>query len=79
MKVNVEITDAVGHEPAYTWVKRHTLEVPQLMSHYSIIRRVKSAIGWDGKLCLTNDLGHMIQIRPHGESRIAFITFDKGE
>ena len=75
MKVNVEVTDTMGHEPNYSWVKRKTIDMPDGLSNYAAVRRAKYAIGWNGKRCLTNDFGDTIELRPYGECQVAFITF----
>lgn len=75
MKVNIEITDTFGHEPNYSWVRRSTLDVVDALSDYAIVRRVKAAIGWSGKRCVTFKHGDMIELRPHGECVVCFVTF----
>ena len=76
MKLNLEVTDSFNGEPNYGWVKRATLEVPDLLSRYACVRRAKAAVGWTGKRCVTVDYGDMIELRPHGECLVCFVTFD---
>ena len=76
MNINIEVTDTFGHEPNYGWVKRATLEAPDALSRYSIVRRAKHAVGWTGKRTVTVDHGDMIELRPHGECLVCFITFN---
>lgn len=76
MKLNIEVTDTFGHEPNYGWVRRATLEVMDLTSRYACVRRAKAAVGWTGKRCVTVDHGDMIELRPHGECLVCFITFN---
>ena len=75
MKLNIEVTDTFGHEANYSWVKRHELEVPECLSNYSVVRRVKALIGWNGRRCTTTDHGDMIELRPMGACLVCFITF----
>ena len=76
MKVNVEITDTFGYEPNYSWVRRYELDVPELMSDYAIVRRVKRAVGWSGKRTTTTKYSDMIELRPYGECVVCFVTFN---
>jgi hypothetical protein len=76
MKVNIEVTDTFGHEANYSWVRRHTLDAPDTLSNYSVVRRAKAAVGWNGKRCVTVKYGDMIELRPYGECTVCFITFD---
>jgi hypothetical protein len=76
MKINIEVTDTFGHEPNYGWVRRATLEAPDLLSRYACVRRAKAAVGWTGKRTVTVDYGDMIELRPHGECLVCFITFN---
>ena len=76
MKINIEVTDCFGHEPNYSWVKRATLEAPDTLSNYSVVRRAKAAVGWNGKRCATVNYGDMIELRPYGECTVCFITFN---
>lgn len=76
MKVNIEITDTFGHEANYSWVRRSTLDVIDALSDYAVVRRVKAAIGWNGKRCVTVKHGDMIELRPYGECVVCFVTFE---
>jgi len=75
MKVNIEVTDTFGHEANYSWVKRHTLDMIDTLSNYSVVRRVKREIGWNGHRCTTVNHGDMIELRPYGVCQVCFITF----
>jgi hypothetical protein len=75
MKVNIEVTDTFGHEANYSWVRRHTLDAPDTLSDYSVVRRAKAAVGWNGKRCVTVKYGDMIELRHYGECTVCFITF----
>lgn len=75
MKVNIEVTDTFGHEANYSWVRRYTLDVPEAISYYSLIRRVKAAVGWTGKRCVNTQYGDTIELRPYGECVVCFVTF----
>jgi hypothetical protein len=75
MKVNIEVTDTFGHEANYSWVRRHTLDAPDTLSDYSVVRRAKAAVGWNGKRCVTVKYGDMIELRPYGVCQVCFITF----
>lgn len=76
MKINVEVTDTFGHEANYSWVRRYEEEVTDCLSDYSIVRRVKRLIGWNGHRCVTTKYGDMIELRPFGICQVCFITFN---
>ena len=75
MKVNIEVTDTFNGEANYGWVKRHTVEMPDTLSNYSVVRRAKAVAGWTGKRCTTVNYGDTIELRPYGECTVCFITF----
>jgi hypothetical protein len=75
MKVNIEVTDTFNGEANYGWVRRHTLDAPDTLSDYSVVRRAKAAVGWTGKRCVTVKYGDMIELRPYGECTVCFISF----
>lgn len=75
MKINIEVTDTFGHEANYSWVKRVTIDAPDTLSKYSIVRRAKAAVGWNGQRCTTVDYGDTIELRPFGDCLVCFITF----
>jgi hypothetical protein len=74
MKVNIEVTDTFGGEANYSWVRRYSVMVPDALSKYALMRRIKRIIGWSGKRCAVHDYGGMIEIRPAGECVVAFAT-----
>ena len=75
MKINIEVTDTFNGDANYSWVKRVTLDLPDTLSNYSIVRRAKAAVGWNGKRCVTVNYGDTIELRPYGECTVCFITF----
>ena len=76
MKVNVEVTDTFGGESNYSWVRRYSFMVPDCLSNYSVVRRVKKYIQWNGCRTVTENYGDTITLRPQGMCQVAFITFD---
>lgn len=75
MKVLVEMTDTFGGEPNYSWLQRHTLEVPDDLHPRAIVRRAKRALSMQHVRCTRWDDGTTITLRPHAWSRIIFITY----
>ena len=75
MQVKVEVTDTFGGEANYGWCRRFSMDVPESVSNYSVVRRAKKEIGWSGKRCLTVNYGDSMELRPYGECQVAFITF----
>jgi hypothetical protein len=87
----VEITDTFGGEANYSWVKRETLTMPELI-HYGydglhgyakankafrrqLVRKAKAIAGWTGARCETVDYGDTVEIRPRGACMVAFVTY----
>jgi hypothetical protein len=75
MKVNAEITDTFSGEANYAWVKRYTLDLPDMSTTDYVVRNIKRHIGWNGKRCVRSDTGDMVTLRPRGECVVCFITF----
>ena len=75
MQVKVEVTDTFGGEANYGWCRRFSMDMPESVSNYSVVRRAKKEIGWSGKRCLTVNYGDSMELRPYGECQVAFITF----
>ena len=75
MLVKVEVTDTFGGEANYGWCRRFSMDMPESVSNYSVVRRAKKEIGWSGKRCLTVNYGDSMELRPYGECQVAFITF----
>lgn len=76
MKVHFEMTDTFGGESNYSWVKRHSEDMPDGVSNLALVRRLKKWASWQGERCEVTHLGEMISIRPHSACLIAFITFN---
>ena len=75
MQVNIEVTDTFGGEANYSWVRRYFLAMPDALSNYSVVRRVKKIVGWNGSRCMTQNYGDMIALRPYGTCQVCFVTF----
>ena len=73
MKYNITVTDTFNGEANYCWVRRNTIEVPDALSKYALVRRVKQKIEWNGTRCLVVDYGDTVEIRPYGQCMVAFI------
>jgi hypothetical protein len=74
MKVNIEVTDTLGGEANYTWVRRYDVMVPDALSKPALMRRIKRIIGWSGRPCKVEDYGDSIRIELHGVCAVAFAT-----
>lgn len=72
-----ELTDTMGGEANYSWVRRDTIEVPDNASDLTVVRRAKSALGLTNVRCRKSDYGDMIELRPYGLCQVAFITFER--
>jgi len=73
---NVEMTDTMGGEANYSWVRRGTTILSQDATRRQIVRAVKAELGITGVRCKTFDCGDMIEIRPLGECVVAFATVE---
>ena len=89
----IEITDTFGGEANYSWVRRHSFDVPEL-THYGydgsqgyakardaqrreIVRKAKALAGWTGTRCEVAEVGDMIEIRPRGACLVAFVGYQE--
>ena len=90
MKYDVEYTDTFAGEANYSWVRRATINMPEL-THYGydgatnyckankiyrreLMRRAKAAVGLTGARGRTDDYGEMIDFRPYRSCTVLFIT-----
>lgn len=78
MRIDVEVTDTFGGEANYSWVRHYSFAVPDLLSNYSIIRRVKKYIQWSGERCVVTwyggDMAGLAEIRRANACMVAFVT-----
>jgi hypothetical protein len=77
MKVEIQVTDTNGHEPAFTWLKNYFLEVEDGTTTYTMARKVKRHIGWTGKTTLLVENDQYVEIRPYGEEEVCIIKIFK--
>ena len=90
-KHQVEYTDTYGGEANYSWVRRHTIHMPEL-THYGydggtnyakanaayqreLMKRAKAAIGLTGVRGRTYHHGDMSEFRPYRSATVMFITY----
>ena len=93
MRFTYEYTDTFGGEANYCWVKRGTVNVPEL-THYGydglfgytkadkaqsreIVRKVKAALGLTGVPCKREEWGDFIALYPRGAATVVFISYDE--
>lgn len=74
MKFQAEITDTIGGQANYCWVRRADFELPDNASGLAVIRRAKAELGITGLRCKRCDLGETIELRPYGSCTVAFIS-----
>ena len=70
--VYVEETDTFGGESNYAWVNRFSIQVGR-NTNRAIVRAVNKELGY--RRLRSNNYGDMIEIRPRGICRVAFVTF----
>jgi hypothetical protein len=87
---SVEYTDTFGGEANYCWVRRATVEMPELThygydgsSNYSkankvfereLMRKAKAAVGLTGVRGKRESYSDTIEFRPYGSATVMFIT-----
>jgi hypothetical protein len=79
MKFKAQVTNTVGHEPAFTWVRNYILEIDEETTSYSMARKVKRLIGWPGKTTFLVEKDEHIEIRPYGEEEVCLIKMIRHE
>lgn len=92
-KYNVEYTDTFGGEANYSWVKRATIDMPEL-THYGydgntnyvkanktfqreLMKRAKASMGLTGVKGKTHSYGDGFEFRPHNSCTVMFITYSE--
>jgi len=74
LRFSVELTDTLGGQANYSWIRREELQLPPGSSDLSIVRAAKRALGLSGVRCSRSDLGETIELRPCGSCTVAFIS-----
>jgi hypothetical protein len=70
-----EYTDTYGGESNYSWVRRETVEAPNLRLAF---RRAKKALGLSGLRGRVSEYGDMIDFRPYGACTVLFVFWRDG-
>lgn len=78
MKFDIEITDTFGGEANYSWVRRHSIEMPEKTTDLALVRRAKRKAEWSGIRCKVSRYGGTIEIRPVGMCCVLFIVPSEG-
>lgn len=88
---DVEYTDTFGSEANYSWVRRETVQMPEL-THYGydggtnyvranrianreLMKRAKASVGLTGVRGVTTHHGDMSEFRPYGMCTVLFVTY----
>lgn len=74
MGYQIEITDTFGGEANYSWVRRHSIEMPGKTTDLALVRRAKRKAEWNGIRCKVSRYGDTIEIRPVGMCCVLFIV-----
>lgn len=72
LSIQIEVTDTYGGEANYSWVRRHTVEVPMNASRLAIVRAVKRATGYSGVPCRSEYFGDFGSLYPRGACIVIF-------
>lgn len=90
-KYDVEYTDTFAGEANYSWVRRETVEMPEL-THYGydgstnyckankifqreLMRKAKAAVGLTGIRGRTSEFGDTIEFRPYRSCTVMFVVY----
>lgn len=88
---DVEYTDTFSGEANYCWVRRETVNMPEL-THYGydggtnyskanraydreLMRRAKAAMGLTGVRGIKSEYGDTVDFRPHNSATVMFIVY----
>lgn len=95
MSYKVELTDTFGGEANYSWVRRATVQMPEL-THYGydggtnyakankvyqreLMKRAKAAVGLTGVRGVRSDYGDGFEFRPYGLLQVMFVNWSDYE
>jgi hypothetical protein len=73
---NVEVTDTLGGEANYSWVRRYRVRVPAGASQARIMRAAKAAADFTGSRGETESSGDGYTFRPRGLCVVMFVSWD---
>ena len=82
MTYQVEYTDTFVGEANYSWVRRASVDMPEL-THYGanrvyqreLMRRAKAAVGLTGARGVRSDYGDGFEFRPYGSATVMFVSW----
>jgi S-adenosylmethionine synthetase len=76
IKVNFEVTDTLGGEANYSWVKRGSLEFKLHPTQRQVIQALKKFAGLTGIKCRKDDYGDQIALHPAKMCIVAFAIME---
>lgn len=71
----VEITDTIGGEANYSWVRRFSFTAPEGASARTIKARARKAADMQGVRGRWSNIGDMMEFRPRGACIVAFVEW----
>jgi hypothetical protein len=78
MNINIEVSDADGHEPMGIGTRKYTMRLPENIGMHAIARRVKNEIGWRGRRTTLVVDGRAIKIYSSDPLQICTILIEDG-
>jgi len=72
----LELTDTLGGEANYSWVRRNEITVAKNAADRTLIKLAKKWAGWTSQRCDVSNLGgDCFQIKPTGNNAPCMILF----
>lgn len=75
MKVSIQKAKSHGHEVVACEPARDLI-LPDLLSKPSMLRRIKTIVGWRGKKTFTIDTADAVQLRCYDDSVVYIVCFN---
>jgi hypothetical protein len=72
---DVEVTDTMGGDANYSWVKRYTFRAPKTASNREVMRRAKRAADFTNARGRTESHGDVFAFYPSGLCVVMFVNF----
>lgn len=72
---DIEVTDTIGGEANYSWVRRYSIDLPDNASQARVMRAAKRTADFSNVRGVTSALGDGFEFRPYGMAIVMFVTW----